>query len=387
MLALVQFTHVMDFMIMMPMGPQLMRIFGISPKEFGFLVSAYTFAAGACGFVGAFFIDRFDRRAILLTLYVGFTLGTFACAIAPNYAFLLIARSLAGAFGGTLGALIFSVVGDAIPNEKRGRAMGVVMASFSLSSVFGVPFGIALSTRLSWHAPFVFVGLVATVNILMLALYMPSMRVHLASGAPSQSPVEVLKSIGRDSNQVSALLFTVFLMFSQFLLIPFFAPAMVSNVGFSEASLAWIYFVGGGLTIFTSPIVGRMADRFGRKRVFTTASLLLILPNIIVTHLGPTPIWLVLVLNAIWFVLGNARFVPSMAMVTSVVHPRTRGSFMSINSSLQSVASGSAALVAGLIVERAPDGRILYYGVLGWMTVTLGFVAIWLGRQLKPVGD
>jgi predicted MFS family arabinose efflux permease len=162
---------------------------------------------------------------------------------------------------------------------------------------------------------------------------------------------------------------------------------MVSNVGFSEASLAYIYLVGGGLTIFTSPLVGRLADRFGRARVFTVASIVMIAPNLIVTNMGPMPIWNALIITAVWFVFGNARFVPSMAMITSVVPPRTRGGFMSINSSLQSVASGSAAFVAGLIIERSAEGKILHYDVLGYMSVALAFVALYIGRRLKPSGD
>lgn len=384
-LAMVQFTHIMDFMIVMPMGPQLMRLFEITPRQFGFLVSAYTYTAGITGIAGAFFIDRFDRKTALLIAYIGFAMGTLACAIAPTYIFLLMARSLAGAFGGVLGALIFSVVGDAIAFEKRGRAMGIVMASFSMASVLGVPSGIYLATRISWHAPFVLVGMVAIINLALLFFFMKPMRGHLLSRQDRPHPMTVLSGIASDRNQVLALLFMIFLMMSQFMLIPFFSPSMVANVGFAETDLPYIYFFGGFMTIFTSPLVGRMTDKFGKAPVFTVAALMLLVPCLIITHLGPTPMWVALLVTTAFFICGNGRFIPAMAMITSTVKPATRGSFMSINSSVQSLSSGTAALVGGLIVEKGIDGKLLHYNQLGYLSVGLSLTAIYLGRKLKPV--
>ena len=384
-LAMVQFTHIMDFMIMMPLGPQLMRLFEITPRQFGFLVSAYTFTAGISGFAGAFFVDRFDRKSVLLVAYMGFTLGTLACALAPNYEFLMAARSLAGAFGGVLGAMILSAVGDAISHEKRGRAMGIVMASFSLASVFGVPFGLYLANLFSWHAPFVFVGAAAAVNTLLLLFYMPSMGAHKVNGREFPSPIAILQTIATDKNQITALGLTIFLTFSQFLLIPFLSPSMVANVGFLESDLPYIYFVGGGLTIFTSPLVGRLADRFGKHRVFLITSLFVILPVWLTTHMGPTPIASALVVTALFFVLGNGRFVTSTAMVTAAVQPASRGSFMSINSSVQSLASGSAALISGFIVATGPNGRLLHYDRVGYLSLALTLAAMAVATRLRAV--
>jgi predicted MFS family arabinose efflux permease len=381
MLALVQFTHIMDFMIMMPLGPQLMRIFQITPREFGFLVSAYTFTAGASGFFGAFFVDRFDRKSALIFCYVGFTLATLACSLSPTYGILMASRSMAGAFGGVLGALILSAIGDAVAPDKRGRAMGLVMASFSLASVFGVPFGIYLSTLFSWHAPFVFVVGVAVLNLIMLVMKMPSMRGHFRTH--HHTPAQVLGAIASDRNQLRALLFTLVLMLSAFVMIPFLSPSMVANVGFKESELAWIYLFGGGVTVFTSALVGRFADRYGKAKVFTYASFLVVIPMLLVSHMGPTPLWIALGVTSLFFVGSNGRFVPSTAMVTSVVPPQTRGSFMSINSSVQSLGSGSASLLAGLIIERADDGRLLHYEIVGYIAVFFTLVAVWGGRGLQ----
>lgn len=328
-LALVQFTHIMDFMIIMPLGPQLMRLFSITPQQFGFLVSAYTFTAGASSFLGAFFVDRFDRKFVLVVSYIGFTVGTLACAFAPNYEFLMAARALAGAFGGVLGAIILSVVGDAIPDAKRGRAMGTVMSSFSLASVFGVPFGLFLATKLSWHAPFIFVGGVAAINLLLIMIYMPKMSGHRSTERGHRGPIEILTSITSDMNQVKALSLTMLMMMGQFMVVPFISPSMVANVGFLESDLPYIYFIGGGLTIFTSPMIGRMADRFGKRIMFQIASIVLLIPVLLITHMGPSSLTYALLVTTLFFVAGNGRFVPATAMVTAAVKPAARGSFMS----------------------------------------------------------
>jgi predicted MFS family arabinose efflux permease len=155
-LASIQFTSIMDFMIMMPLGPQLMRIFQINPQEFGFLVSAYTFAAGFSSFIGVFWIDNFDRKKALMNMYLGFLLGTLACALSPTYTILVLSRILTGLFGGLLMALVFSIIGDVIEEKRRGTAMGYVSTSFSLASVLGVPFGLFIASFWNWHAPFFF---------------------------------------------------------------------------------------------------------------------------------------------------------------------------------------------------------------------------------------
>lgn len=386
-LAGIQFTHIMDFMILMPLGPQLMRLFEISPREFGFLVSAYQYTAGICGFFGAFFVDRFDRKKSLIFVYIGFAVGTLACALAPNYLFLLCARSLAGAFGGVLGAQIMAIVGDAIPFARRGRAMGIVMASFSVASVFGVPFGLYLGTKLNWHAPFFFVAMTAVLLTVLAIAKFPSMTVHLNSNHARLRPLQLLSGIARDRNQMRALLLMAVLMFTQFTLIPFLSPYIVSNVGFREDQLPWIYFVGGGLTIFTSPIVGRLADRYGKPRMFLIGGVLVILPVLTLSHLGPTPLPLVLTLTAMFFVFNNARFIPAMAMITSTVRPATRGGFMSINSSVQSLSAATAALLAGMIVGRAPTGELTGFGTLGWISTVFSVLVLVIGVGITPVDE
>src|ERR1041385_6673545 len=226
----IQFTNILDFIIMMPLGPQLMRIFSISSQQFGFVVSAYTFSAGISGFVAAFFLDRFDRKKSLLTLYAGFTVGTFLCSIAPTYWFLLGARVIAGTFGGILGATILAIVSDLIPYERRGTAMGIVMTSFSLAQIAGVPTGLFLANQFGWHMPFVFLASTALVCMLIAALVLPPMHVHLQS-AHHQKPLEVVKALLTEAPTQRALLFMITMVFAGFAIIPYLSPYFVSNVG------------------------------------------------------------------------------------------------------------------------------------------------------------
>ncbi len=389
-LAAALFTHIMDFMIIMPLGSQFMRLFDITPQQFSFLVSSYTFSAGASGFIAAFFIDRYDRKVSLVFIYIGFTIGTLACAFAPSYPVLLVTRSIAGAFGGVLGALILSIVSDAIPLERRAAGIGFVMAAFSVASVFGVPFGLYIAHLFSWHAPFLFLGSLGVVINGLIFLFIPSLKVHLQGATQHKKPIDILKSVFGDRNPLMGLVFTSVLMFAHFSIIPFIAPYMVGNVGFSEEELTYIYLVGGGLTIFTSPWVGRLADRHGRLEVFTVFGILVMIPIFLITHLSPVPLWQALALSGMFFILANGRIVPSTTMVTSVISPGSRGSFMSIRSSIQQISSGLAALMAGFIItEKAPgttatDVKILdHYDIVGYIAIAFSVVAIILARQLK----
>lgn len=375
----------MDFMILMPLGSKLMRIFEIEPLDFGLLVAAYNFAAGAAGFAGAFFLDRFDRKKALLVSYFAFTIGTLACAVAPNYYALLIARSFAGLFGGVMGALVMSIVGDAISPSKRGRAMGLVMASFSLASVFGVPFGIVLANHFDWHAPFLFVGLISVLIGVIGFFYLPSMSGHLQSRESRPTPYHVLHRVITNPLQMRALLLTTLLTLGQFLVIPFIAPSLVANVGFREDQLPLMYLIGGGLTIFSSPLVGRMCDKIGRTPVFTVFGLLVLLPTFLLTNLGQTPIAYVLAISALFFVASNGRFVPAWAMITSTVKPEARGSFLSLNSSVQSLAGGAGSFIASLIVVKATDGQLANFEIVGYFSILVGISALFIGRGLKPI--
>jgi len=382
-LAAIQFTHIMDFMIMMPLGPQLMRLFNINPTQFGLIVSAYTFSAGVSGFLGAFLIDRFDRKKAVQFMYLGFTVGTIACALAPNYMLLVLARALAGMFGGVMSALILSIVGDTFTYERRASAMGAVMAAFSFASVLGVPFGLYLANTFSWHAPFFFIGGLGVIVFVLITLVIPQMNAHVKKDIKPSSPIQVITNITSNPNQLRALLFMVLLMFGQFSIIPFISPYMVKNVGFTEHQLMYIYLIGGGLTIFTSPLIGKMADKYGKPKVFTIFAILTVIPLFLITNMPQIAIGWALVVTSMFFVTVGGRMIPAMTMITSTVKPQNRGSFMSINSSVQQLSASLASFIAGAIVMENADGKIEYYNVVGYIAISAGIIAIFIGTKLK----
>ena len=390
-LAAAMFTHIMDFMIMMPLGPQLMRLFDISAQQFSLLVASYSVTAAASGFLAAFFIDRYDRKKSLMAIYAGFALGTLACAFAPTYGVLLLARSLSGAFGGVLGALILAIVSDAIPLERRAHGIGVVMASFGVASVFGVPFGLFLASKFSWHAPFVFLGILAVINLFLIMAYIPVMTQHVRANGHA-SPLQVLIQIFGRANARLGLTFTSVLMLGHFTIIPFVATYMVGNVGFTEDELTYIYLVGGICTLIFSPWIGRMADKHGRLKIFTIFGTLVIIPIVIITNLPPVPLVVALSISAIFFIFSNGRMVPSTTMETAVIKPEIRGSYMSIRSSVQSLTAGLASFIAGLIITEQPSSfnatakALVNYNYVGIIAVFFSLISLYVARRLTVSG-
>jgi predicted MFS family arabinose efflux permease len=382
-LAAAQFTHIVDFMIMMPLGPQLMRIFKISPQQFSLIVASYTFSAGIFGFLGAFIIDRFDRKTAFIFAYIGFTLGTLACGLATSYQFLLAARILAGAFGGILGALVLSIISDIIPAERRASAMGIVMTAFSAASVLGVPIGLWLANLYTWNAPFLFLAAFTTIIIASIFKIIPSLTAHLQSKANRPKPMEVITNITNDKNALRALLMMSLLIFGQFSIIPFLSPYMVYNVGFKESQLPFIYLCGGIGTIFTMPLIGRLADKYGRLKIFGYAIFLSAIPVLTITNLGSIPVYFALILTTLFMILVGGRIVPATTMVTSTVHPQNRGSFMSINSSIQQLSSGTAAFFAGLVIVKNADGSLQHYNWIGFFAVAAGFFSLYVAQKLR----
>jgi predicted MFS family arabinose efflux permease len=385
-LAAVNFTHIVDFMIMMPLGPQLMRVFAISPQQFGLLVSSYTFSAGISSFIGAFILDKYDRRSIFLWVFVGFLMGTLACALSPNYGFLLAARIVSGLFGGLTSALIFAVIGDAVPDGRRGRAMGLVMGAFSVASVFGVPFGLFIASLSSWHAPFFFLAVLAVGILWLIYRYVPSITAHLLQqGEGRPNPQQVIRRVTGNANQMRAISLTVLMMLGQFMIIPFLSPFMVSNVGFSELELTYIYMAGGFFTVFTSPWVGRLTDKYGKVRVFSVFMTLNVIPIGILTHLGVTPVFLALFVSTVFFITSNGRMVPAAALITGTAKPENRGSFLSFNAAVQQLSAGLASFLAGMVLVEGADGRLMNFEWVGYLAILLSLLCIPLIRKIQVV--
>lgn len=379
-LAGIQFCHIVDFMVMMPLGPQLMRVLGIDTAGFGLLVSAYTLAAGAAGFASAFFIDRYDRRRLLLWLMAGFLLATLACGLAPDFHSLLVARLLAGAFGGILGTNVMAYVGDCIPEARRGSATGRVMAAFSLAAVAGVPLGLWLATLSNWRAPFLFI----TVTGLLLWLW--GLRLLPAVPARDHGRIDIagtLRAVLGVPNHWRAFALMAALMLAGFSVIPFLSPFMVHNVGLKEADLPLIYFCGGLATLFTAPLIGRLADRHGKARVLAVVGLLSLLPLAVVTRLPAVGLPLVLVVTTVFMVLISGRLIPAMALITSASVPALRGRFLSMNTALQQLAASAAAFLPTLVLAQAGDGKLLNFALVGNAAMGVTLLVVWLGFRVE----
>jgi predicted MFS family arabinose efflux permease len=383
-LAAVQFTHIMDFMILMPLGPQLMRVMLISPQQFGLLVSSYTLTAALAALAVAFYTDRFDRRKVLLFLYAGFIASTLLCGIAPGYVTLLAARAVAGAFGGVAGATVHSIVGDAVPEQRRGAATGVLMSAFALSSIIGVPIGLLLAAHFSWRAPFFFLVILSLMVLVAVWKIIPPMRGHLVTGEPHR-PLLQMKAVLGEANHLRAFVFMFALMFAGFSVIPFISPYMVANVGLKETDLPYLYFFGGLATAFSSRYIGKLSDRHGKRQMFTVIGLISIAPLLITTNLPPVPVWVAICASVIFMVFVSGRFVPAMALVISSVEPRLRGGFMSINSAIQQLGLGVASFLAGTIIGHAADGTLTHYWMVGLIAVGATLLSIALAWRVKTV--
>lgn len=381
-LASINFTHILDFMIMMPLGNYLMPYFRINSQQFTFLVGAYTLSACISGFGAAFFVDRFDRKKVLLIGYIGFIVGTIACGFAPSYPLLLSARLLAGLFGGLIGAQVLSIVSDLFVYERRGAAMGAVMSAFSIASTLGVPFALYLANLISWHAPFLLVGGLGIIVIPLIARYIPPMTRHLQSVAPPENKLKVLTDVLSDPKQRLALLFSGMIMMGHFLIIPFINPYMEFNNGYSKLQTPLIYLVGGIASFFAANGLGKLADRFGKMRIFTIC-LLLSLPLVLVlTNIGRVNFAFVLALFAVWFVAATGRGVTAQAMVSNIVPPQKRGGFMSFNSSVQQLGTFTASVVAGFVVSNGPNNEINHYPMLGYLSVVVLLLCLWIGQKI-----
>ncbi len=385
-LAVIQFTAILDFLIIIPLEPQYTRVFGIGPRQFGMIIASYGISAGLAGVAAGFFLDRFDRKKALLFLYGGFALGTLFCALAANYPMLVMARFVAGAFGGLVGAVILAIVGDVVPMERRGAAMGLVMSSFSVCSIAGVPLGIYVAAVFSWHVPFFAIAILSGLILLAAVYVTPPLRGHLAH-VHEDHPVARTWAVMTHPDHQKAFIFMALLTVAGFMVFPFVAAYMSANIGFSDKELGWIYVFGGTCTLFSMNLVGRWADRAGKMRVFTLVSLSTAVPLLLVTNLPRVPLPVALAVTTLLFICMSARMVPAMAMMTAVVEARYRGGFMSINSAVQQLAMGAASLGSGMILGENSRHEITRFPLNGALAVACAYTCIYLARFLKAAPE
>ena len=381
-LAILQFTVVLDFMVLSPLGAQLMHVLNMTTSQFGLAVSGYAFSAGLSGLLAAGFADKFDRKKLLLFFYTGFIVGTFLCGIAPDYYFLLTARIITGFFGGVISSVSYAIVSDLFDLKVRGRVMGYVQMAFATSQVMGIPVGLYFANRVGWHAPFLLITGVSILVYAAIVIYMKPIDEHLKL-TTSRNPFQhLVKTIGH-RDYFLAFVFSMLLVTGGYMIMPFGSAFTVNNMGVPMAQLPLLYFVTGVFSMAAGPFIGKISDAVGKFKVFTLGSVLAIIIIVYFTNLGITPFWLVAALNTILMFGVLSRLISAAALMTAIPSVNERGAFMSINSSVQQISGGIASVIAGLIVVQTSGGKLTHYNTLGYIVSATIIVTIFMMRSIN----
>ncbi|MBR1268974.1 MFS transporter [Bradyrhizobium sp. AUGA SZCCT0222] len=374
-LAFAQFTIILDFIIMSPLGAILMPALDITAGQFGVAVSAYAFSAGISGILAAGFADRFDRKRLLLFFYVGFTLGTLLCALAPNYHLLLLGRVVTGLFGGVIGSVVLAIVTDLFPLQLRGRVMGFVQTAFAASQVLGIPAGLFLANHWSWHVSF---GAIVGLSLVAMAAILFAMRpvnAHLQLKQDRNAFGHLIATIGQPRYTL-AFAVTTLLSTGGFMLMPFGSAFTVHNLGIDILHLPTIYLVSGVFSIFIGPLVGRASDAFGKFPTFAFGSAVSVVMVLIYTHLGHVSLTTAIIVNVLMFVGIFSRMIPSQALISAIPDPSQRGSFSAVSASLQQLSGGLGSVFAAAIIAQNPDGTLRHFDWLGYVVVATSILSL-----------
>lgn len=374
-LAFLQFTIILDFMILSPLGAILMPALKITTSQFGAVVSGYAVSAALSGFLTAGFADKFDRKKLLLFFYGGFVIGTLLCGLAPSYEFLLGARIVTGLFGGVIGSIVFAILTDLFPLQQRGRVMGFLQTAFAASQVLGLPAGLYLSNHWGWHMPFMMIVAVSTIAGFFILYYLKPITGHLSLQS-DKSPFQHLLHTLKVPRYILAFSVTGLLSIGGFMIMPFSSAFTVNNLGLHQDDLPMIYLITGIASILIGPLVGRASDRFGKFNVFVFGTMVSIVMVVLYTHLGVTSLPVIIVVNTVMFIGIFSRMIPSQALISGIPNASNRGAFMSVSSSLQQLAGGLGSIIAGMIVVQQADGMILHFEDIGYVMTALSLIAL-----------
>jgi len=387
-LSILQFCIILDFMVLSPLGAILLPELKITTAQFGWVVSAYAFSAGASGLLAAGFADKFDRKKMLLFFYSGFLVGTVLCAIAPDYPLLLAARIVTGIFGGVIGSVSFAIITDLFRFETRGRVMGFVQMSFAASQVLGLPIGLVLANQFDWHAPFWMIAIFGIAVGVLIFIYMKPIDEHLKLKSERNAFQHFIKTFSVP-DYLKAFLCTSLLATGGFMLMPFGSAFSTNNLGLTLDQLPLVYGITGVFSIATGPLIGKLSDKVGKFKVFAWGSVIAIVTVAIYTPLGVTPLWVLIAISVVMFTGVSSRMISSSALVSAIPAPQDRGAFMSINASVQQISGGIASAIAGMIVVQQPNGMLDGYPLLGYVVIGSMIVTIammyWIDQHVKSI--
>lgn len=384
-LALLQFTIILDFMILSPLGDILMKTLNMSTIQFGSVVSAYAISAGISGILAAGFADKFDRKKLLLFFYTGFIAGTIFCGLADSYETLFLARIVTGVFGGVIGAIAMAIITDVFSLNQRGRVMGFVQMAFAGSQILGIPIGLLIANQWGWQATFFMVVGLAVVIGLAVVFKLQPLTEHLKLQSDKNALDHLWHTI-RKKNYRIGFLATAMLSMGGFMLMPFTTAFIVNNVGISQHQLPLIFLFTGLSTIIIMPLIGRLSDGMDKFRLFAVGTLIAAVMVVVYTNLIPVPLWVVIVINMILFMGIMSRMVPATALNSAIPEMYDRGAYMSINSSLQQMSGGLAAIFAGfVVVQPTKTSPIQNFDLLGYLMVAIFIWCLYLVYRVSKM--
>lgn len=377
-LAITQFSVILDFMVMSPLGDMLMKSLTLKPAQFGLAVSGYAFSAGASGLLTAGFADRFDRKKLLLFFYIGFIVGTVLCSLANTYPLLLAARIITGLFGGVIGSISMAIITDLFDIHHRGRVMGFIQMGFGASQVLGIPISLYIANLWGWQSPFLMVAILAAAVAVLIFVKLQPVNKHLLIQNDRNAFRHLLNTVSKRNYRIGFLA-TCFLSIGGFMMMPFGSAFAINNLHITQQQLPVLFMVSGVSSLIIMPLIGRFSDRIDKFRLFAIASCWMMVMVVVYTHLSVTPLWEVLILNVLMMMGIMSRMVPSSALATGIPDLADRGAFMSINSSLQQIAGGIAAAFAGtIVVQKNKLSPLEHYDTLGFVIVGISCITIFL---------
>lgn len=384
-LALTQFTVVLDFMILSPLGDMLIKSMSLTTKQFGFAVSGYAFSAGISGLLTAGFADRFDRKKLLLFFYIGFIAGTLLCGLTTSYHTLLAARIVTGLFGGVIGSISMAIVADLFPIKQRGRVMGFMQMGFGASQVLGIPVSLFIANKWGWQAPFIMIVGLATLVWLVALIKLQPVNKHLELQTGRNALSHLWQTV-RKRNYRIGFLATSFLSLGGFMMMPWGSAFAINNLHVNMHQLPLLFMFAGIATLVIMPIIGKVSDKMDKFKLFAIASVWMIILVLVYTNLTPVPFWLIVALNIVMMMGIMSRMVPSMALVTALPEMKDRGAFMSVNSSLQQISGGIAAAIGGMIVvQKDKFSPLEHFNTLGIVMAFIALTCVFLVYRVSKV--
>lgn len=386
-LALTQFTVILDFMIMSPLGDMLMKSMNLKPSAFGVAVSAYAFSAGISGLLTAGFADKFDRKKLLLFFYIGFTAGTVLCGMAHTYEVLLAARIITGLFGGVIGSISMAIITDLFALQQRGRVMGFIQMGFGASQVLGIPLGLFLANHWGWEIPFFLTAALAGLILLAIIVKLKPVTAHLAVQHDKSAFLHLWHTISKQDYRVGFAA-TALMSIGGFMMMPFGSAFAINNLGVTNQQLPVLFMISGVSSLVVMPLVGRLSDKISKFKLFAFASIWTMVMCVLYTNLSITPFYLVVIFNVLLMMGVLSRMVPQQALISAVPDMEDRGSFMSINASLQQIAGGIAAAAAGMIVvQKTKFSPLEHYNTVGYVIVVISICSILLLSRVSKLID